>query len=91
MAWNFTATKLLLKKPKTPPRTLLNELSTTVVANIQRNMHKMSPTINDLRSKSPTTPTEEQSPIPNINSTYSNAVIPKKKNIALFLTVYLEG
>ena len=87
----FHCHKIIIKEAKTPPRTLLNELSTTVVANIQRNMHKMSPTINDLRSKSPTTPTEEQSPIPNINSTYSNAVIPKKKNIALFLTVYLEG
>ena len=47
-------------------------------------MQKMPPTINDVRSKLPTAPTEEQSPIQNINSTYSKAVIPKKKNIALF-------
>ena len=47
-------------------------------------MDKMPPTINDLKSKLPTAPTEEQSPIQNINSTYSNAVIPKKKSIALF-------
>ena len=46
-------------------------------------MHKMPPTINDVRSRLTTAPTEEQSPIQNINSTYSNAVIPKKKNIAL--------
>ena len=44
----------------------------------------MPPTINDLKSKLPTAPTEEQSPIQNINSTYSNAVIPKNKNIAFF-------
>ena len=44
----------------------------------------MPPNTNDVRSKLPTAPTEEQSPIQNINSTYSNAVIPKKKNIALF-------
>ena len=44
----------------------------------------MPPTINDVRSRLPTAPTEEQSPIHNINSTYSNAVLPKKKNIALF-------
>ena len=44
----------------------------------------MPPNTNDVRSKLPTAPTEEQSLIQNINSTYSNAVIPKKKNIALF-------
>ena len=47
-------------------------------------MHEMPPTINDARSKLPTAPTAEQSLIQNINSTYSNAVLPKKKNIALF-------
>ena len=40
--------------------------------------------INDVRSTLPTARTEEQNPIQNINSTYSNAVIPKKKSIALF-------
>ena len=50
-------------------------------------MDKMPPTINDLKSKLPTAPTEEQSPIQNINSTYSNAVIPKK-NLALFFGQY---
>ena len=42
-------------------------------------MHKMPCTINGVRSRLPTAPTEEQSPIQNINSAYSNAVIPKKK------------
>ena len=44
----------------------------------------MPPTINNVRSRLTTAPKGEQSPIQNINSTYSNAVIPKKKNIALF-------
>ena len=87
----FQGRKIIIEEAKTPPRTLLNELSTSAVANDQQNMHKMSPTINDVRSRLPTAPTEEQSPIQNINSTYSNAVIPKKKNIALFRTVYLKG
>ena len=47
-------------------------------------MYKMPPTINDVRSKLPTAPTEEQRSILNIKSTFSNAAIPKKKNIALF-------
>ena len=81
----FHCRKIIIEEAKTPPKTLLNELSATVVANDQENMHKLPPTINELRSKSPATPREEQSPIQNINSTYSNAVIPKKKNIALFL------
>ena len=79
MAWNFKAVKLLL----TPPSSLLNDLSTSAVANDQQNMHKMPPTINEVRSKNKE-PTEEQSPVQNINRTYSNNVIPKKKNIALF-------
>ena len=62
----------------------MNELFTSAEANDQQNMQKMPPNTNDVRSKLPTAPTEEQSPIQNINSTYSNAVIPKKKNIALF-------
>ena len=47
-------------------------------------MHKMPPTINDVRSRLPTAPTEEPSPIENIKSTYSNVVMPKKKKLALF-------
>ena len=48
-------------------------------------MHKMPPTINDVRRyKVPTAPAEEQHPIHNINSTFFNATIPKKKNISLF-------
>ena len=44
----------------------------------------MSPTINYVRSRLPTAPTEKQRPIQNIKNTFSTAVIPKKKNIALF-------
>ena len=47
-------------------------------------MHQMPPTINDVRSKLPTTPAVEQNPIQNINSTFPNATVPKKKNITLF-------
>ena len=48
-------------------------------------MHTVPPTINDVRSRLLTAPTEEDSPIQNINSTHSNAGIPKNKIIALFL------
>ena len=51
-------------------------------------MHTVPPTINDVRSRLLTAPTEEDSPIQNINSTHSNAVIPKNKNIALFFGQY---
>ena len=44
----------------------------------------MPPTINDVRSELPTTPAVEQNPIQNINSTFPNATVPKKKNITLF-------
>ena len=84
----FYCRKIFIEEAKTPPKTLLNELSTSTVANDQQNMHKI---ISDVRSRLPTAPTEEQRPIQNISSTYSNAVIPKKKSIALFRTVYLEG
>ena len=80
----FHGHKIIIEEAKARPRTSLNELSTSAVANEQQNMHKMPPTINDVRSRLITAPTEEQSLIQNFNSTYSNAVIPKKKNIALF-------
>ena len=80
----FQGRKIVIEEAKTPRRTLLNELSTSTLANYQQNMHKMSSTINDVRSRLPTAPPEEPSPIQNIQSTYSNAVIPKKKTIALF-------
>ena len=56
-----------MEEAKTPPRTLLNELSTSAVANDQQNMHKIPPTVNDVRSRLPAAPTEEQSPIQNIH------------------------
>ena len=31
--------KIIIEEAKTPPRTLLNELSTSAVANNQQNMH----------------------------------------------------
>ena len=54
-------------------------------------MYKMPPTINEIRSKLPTAPTEEQRSIQNIKSTFSNAAIPKKKKLHFFRAVYLEG
>ena len=62
MTWNFKVAKLLLKKLKHHQGLyLLNELSTSAVANDQQNMNKMPPTINDVRSRLTTVPTEEQS------------------------------
>ena len=83
--------KIIIEKAKTAPRTLVNELSASAVANDQQSMYKLPPTINDVRSRLPTAPTEEQRPIQNINSTYSNAVIQKKKSIALFSESILLG
>ena len=74
----FHGRKIIIEEAKTPPRTLVYELSTSAVANDQQSMHKMPPTINDVRSRLPTAPTEEQHPIQNSNSTFSSAFIPKK-------------
>ena len=87
----FHGRKIIIEDAKTPPRTLVNELSRNAVANDQQSMHNMHPIINDVRSRLPTAPTEEQHPIQNINSTFSYAVIPKKKNIALFLDTIPRG
>ena len=78
----FHGRKIIIEEAKTPPRTLI-ELSRNAAANDQQSMHKIPPTINNVRSSLPTSPTEEQHPIQNINNTFSNAVIQKKKNIAL--------
>ena len=59
----FQGRKIIIQEAKAPPRTLLNELCTSAAANDQQNMHKMPSIINDVRSKSPIAPTEEQSPI----------------------------
>ena len=84
----FHGRKIIIEEAKTPPGSVVNELSTSAVANDQQSMQKMSPAINDVRSRLPTAPTEEQRPTQNINSTFSDAVIPKKKNIALFFGQY---
>ena len=91
--FEFHGCKIIIEKAKTSPRTLVNELSASAVANDQQSMHKMSRTINDVRSRSPTAPTEEQRPIQNINSTFSNAVklYQRRKTLPLFRTVYPEG
>ena len=59
--WDFTAVKLLLKKPKhhlgntttseakTPPRTSVNKLLIKTAANNQQGMYKMPHTIKDVR------------------------------------------
>ena len=67
------------------------ELSTRAVANYQQSIHEMPPTIDKVRSRLPTEPTEEQRPIQSINNTFSSVVIPKKKNIALFLDSIPRG
>ena len=54
-------------------------------------MHKMPPTINDVRSRLPSVPTEEQHPTQNIKGTFSSAVIPKMKNFALFSNSIFRG
>ena len=79
----FHGRKIIIEEAKRSPRTLVNKLLISAVANDQQSMHKMLPTINKVRSKLPTAPTEEQYPIQNIISTFSNAVIAKKKNLAL--------
>ena len=84
----FQGRKIIIEEAKTPPRTLLNELSTCAVVNDQQNMHKMPPTINDVRSRLTTAPTEERSPIRNINSIYSNAVYTKEEKHCTFFGQY---
>ena len=54
-------------------------------------MHKMTPTINNVRSRLPAAPKKEHYPIQNINSKFSNVVIPNKENIALFLDSIPRG
>ena len=85
MGWNFTALKISVEEAKTPFSALIKELSLSVAANNQQGMHRMPTIINNIRSRLPTVPTEEQHPIQNINSTFSNAVIQKKNNISLVL------
>ena len=80
----FYGRKIIIEEAKTPPKTLVNELSTSAVANDYQSIRKMPPTFDDVRSRLPKTPTEEQCPIQYIKSTFSKAAIPKKQNIALF-------
>ena len=87
----FHFRKIIIEETKTPSRTLVNKLSTSAVANDQQSMQKISSAINNVRSRLPAAPIEEQSPIQNINRTFSNAVISKKKNIALFFPLFLGG
>ena len=87
----FHGRKIINEEAKAPPRTLVNELSTNAVANDQQSMYKMSLTINDVRSRLLTAPTEGQHLIQNINSAFSNAVIPKKKTIGFFLDSIPRG
>ena len=87
----FHGRKIIIEKAKAPRRTLVNKLSTNTVANDSQSMHKMPPTINGFRSRLPTTPSEEQRPFQNINSTLPNEIVPKKKNIALSSESILTG
>ena len=76
--------KIVIQEAKTPSRTLISKLSTNALVNNQQSLHRLPPNINDVRSRLPTAPTEEQDPTQNINSTFPNATIPKKKNIVIF-------
>ena len=88
----FHDLKFIIEEAKTPPRTLLNELSTSAVANDQQNMPKKPPTINDVRSRLPAASIEEQSPIQNINSIHiPMQLYQRRKTLYFFRTVYLEG
>ena len=84
----FYGRKIIIEEAKTPPKTLVKELSTSPLANDYQSMHKISPTFDDVRSRLLKTPTEEQCPIQYIKSTFSKAAITKKKNIALFFGEY---
>ena len=48
--------KIIIEEAKTRPRTLVNEFSRNAAASNQQSMHKMPPTINDVRSRLPTAP-----------------------------------
>ena len=84
----FCGRKIIIEEAKTSPKTLVNKLSTSALANDYQSMRKMPPTFDDVRSRLPKTPTEEQCPIQYIKSTFSKAATPKKKNIALFFGEY---
>ena len=76
----FHGRKIITEEVKSLPRPLVNKLSTNAVANDQKSMHKMFPTINNIRSRLPTAPNEEDS-IQNINNTFPNTIIPKTKSL----------
>ena len=75
----FHDRKIMIEEVKTPPRALVNKLSTID----QKSTYKMPPLINNVRSRLPTALTDKLHPIQNIISTFPNAIIPKKKNITL--------
>ena len=75
-----------MKNPKHHLR-LSKKISTSAVANDLQSIHKMP----SLHSDVTTAPTEEQRPIQNINSTFANAAVPKKENIATFLDSIPRG
>ena len=47
-------------------------------------MYKNPSALNGIRSRLSTAPKEEQHPIRNINSTYANAIVPKKEHYTFF-------
>ena len=87
----FQGLKIIIEEAKTPPRTLLNELPTSAVANDQQNMDKTPPNISDVKSKLPTAATEKLSPIQIINSMFSMQLFQRRKTLHFFRTVYREG
>ena len=79
----FHGRKIIIEEAKIPPRTFVNELFTSAVANHQQIMHKMTPTINNVRSRLPTATTE--CPL----TVHISMQLYQKKN-HFFRTVYLE-
>ena len=83
----FHGRKIIIEEAKIPPRTFVNELFTSAVANHQQIMHKMTPTINNIRSRLPTATTEEQCPL---TVHISMQLYQRKKKFHFFRTAYLE-
>ena len=87
----FHVRKSIIEEVKTPPRTLVCELSPSAVANNQQSMHKMAPINNDLTSRLPIPTTEEQHPIRTLIIHFLMQLYQRRKTSQFFWTVYFEA
>ena len=87
----FHVRKSIIEEVKTPPRTLVCELSPSAVANNQQSMHKMAPVNNDLTSRLPIPTTEEQHPIRTLIIHFLMQLYQRRKTSQFFWTVYFEA